>query len=956
MLVGEIFNALKELQKKYNTFLFFRHDPVEEMASNGQDEVPFEYSLKNASDSDIEGVLEKSDKNLAYHRVVLSTNKLTLTPKISRYPQFQLVSHLNLWDNQITNISKENIPRNVQELDLGRNQIENVPSFAEFLHLRKLSLGQNKITVLSKDCIPPNVEILDLNGNKGLILPELSEHKKLRELYLMDCALTDFREEHCSYNLRVLFLDRNNLKKVVNIRSAKNLKHLYQRNNAIQHVNINHLPLGLEFLNLEDNGIKEFGNLKQFTSLKCLKVRGNKITRFVGLPVCLTDISLRFNPLQILDEECFPSEAVYNVWISNITDQQKSDLKQPPWNILSLGFDHVLRYFGALNDNDPNFYRPASSTKVVLPDPGYHNRFEVERKGERLTNSRNRLVLVGGTGVGKTSLTETLVHRKSVLTDKIKDRTKVVNIKTLKLTNQDTFKVFDQGGHEIYTITNTLFVSKKSTVFVCHDVSQCDEKSVEATVSIFKRTLQQQPKNNINLVLTHSDMLEDEEVTRNKNKLVSEVQQFLQKEVESMEKVQRATADSKEDTTKAEEVLHLYKNVKSSMKVFVVSSKTLAGIDQLKQFLTQKAESDRVVIPSVWTKMYEMIATKKEHCLVYHNVQKEYQHFFTGFQKLVKRKEKMVAECDDCLRYYHDIGLVFWFEEHPVLKNYIFHDIEFLIKVFRAILNHDFPTTLVYKEDQALQESFKEVEYESILHQYENEGLLPLSMMKFLWKHDLESEDVNALLELMKSFDICFEILSAEESKMQEPLYFFPWFVRIKTVPANFNIEDPMIVDNDTVSLMFECVFHNNIPVNICEILCVRLQKYAVMYHYHGQRQAWRDGLMITINRTECYIFRNDATSTISCCVRSPVEDIADAWTALQYAHTELETILAQWYGVIRSIHVVCSHCDFKSIIPPHRWPSREVWLADLKTKYVRCPKQLGENVPAVLVLPVGKR
>ena len=115
-----------------------------------------------------------------------------------------------------------------------------------------------------------------------------------------------------------------------------------------------------------------------------------------------------------------------------------------------------------------------------------------------LSSARNiffRIVLVGRRKAGKSSLLATLIARKPILVA-IDKRTRVVDVKTLELSEEDFLEVFDQGGHSIYEITRDLFICQKCTVFLVQNISKLDE--MNETIKCLNQILNKHPnKRNI---------------------------------------------------------------------------------------------------------------------------------------------------------------------------------------------------------------------------------------------------------------------------------------------------------------------------------------------------------------------------------------------------------------------------------------------------------------------------
>ena len=95
----------------------------------------------------------------------LSSQNLTAIPEgIEKLINLQ---DLDLWGNQISDISKFPIMPNLQVLGLGGNQISDISKFPIMPNLQILKLKNNQISDISKFPIMPNLQELNLTIKIG---------------------------------------------------------------------------------------------------------------------------------------------------------------------------------------------------------------------------------------------------------------------------------------------------------------------------------------------------------------------------------------------------------------------------------------------------------------------------------------------------------------------------------------------------------------------------------------------------------------------------------------------------------------------------------------------------------------------------------------------------------------------------------------------------------------------
>ena len=156
------------------------------------------------------------------HRINLENNYLYQVNGTSVLNQFQSITNLGLRGNLLVTISfKEANSENLQVLDIGKNQIENIgnKSFAECHQLSYLYLDDNKIEGIDEDAFTglTNLKYLYLQSNQIKLLKSswLKSLTRLERLQLENNKITQFLTENdfeWPKTFYELNLKRNNLK------------------------------------------------------------------------------------------------------------------------------------------------------------------------------------------------------------------------------------------------------------------------------------------------------------------------------------------------------------------------------------------------------------------------------------------------------------------------------------------------------------------------------------------------------------------------------------------------------------------------------------------------------------------------------------------------------------------------------------------------------------------------
>ncbi|XP_040595611.1 leucine-rich repeat-containing protein 49 isoform X5 [Mesocricetus auratus] len=204
-------------------------------------------------------ILQRSseEKILYSDRLTLERQKLTVCPIIDGEEHLRLLNFQHNFITRIQNIS--NLQRLIF-LDLYDNQIEEISGLSTLRSLRVLLLGKNRIKKISNLENLKNLDVLDLHGNQ----------------------ITKIENVNHLCDLRVLNLARNLLSHVDNLNGLDSLTELNLRHNQITFVkDVDNLPC-LQRLFLSFNNISSFDSvscLAESTSLSDITFDGNPIAQ-----------------------------------------------------------------------------------------------------------------------------------------------------------------------------------------------------------------------------------------------------------------------------------------------------------------------------------------------------------------------------------------------------------------------------------------------------------------------------------------------------------------------------------------------------------------------------------------------------------------------------------------------------------------------------------------------------
>ena len=547
------------------------------------------------------------------------------------------------------------------------------------------------------------------------------------------------------------------------------------------------------------------------------------------------------------------------------------------------------------------------------------------------------MMLLGPTAAGKSSMMNSLIEGKSVLVP-FDDHTQVADIKTWYITAEDSIQLFDHGGHEIYRITTPLFIVLNSIIALVHDISQVSKAKIEDTTSILRHALAYHPENQVHLVLTHTDIVDVDDVHKNSSFIKEKVNTCIDQEIQSLKHV------TEKDEERAYLSAQLQKQ-KDNMEVFLLSSRSYDGMENLKEFLKKVTTQKRVSLPTKWVRLYKLMLNQEKNFFKVTELQELCKTLFFKGTQLFQQAEIMKT-FTSALEYYRAAGHVLHFPDNPVLEDYVFHNKDFLLQIAKSCFHHNLKKATDFNN---FLQSIKVSHIDLMLQQYNQEGLLAIELLRFLWQqYGLKKEDEIAVLEIMKKIHICYPV------DVSERVFFFPFFLKSKEPPASLDLSNHYSIKKQYFSVLLHCVFHNVVPINAFEAMQVQVQKTAVERKYGGSRYAWRDGIQVKIGTLEIRAVKKADKSTIEICVCAPVTDVEEVWKVTTDVYSDLESVLRPLLGVIKIVSFKCTHCMVKGLHPvKNRSPSEVLNTEGLDVTYDCCK---GDKIPrALVIVPSGE-
>jgi len=304
---------------------------------------------------------------------------------------------LDLWNNQISDISPLAILTSLTSLDLWYNQISDISPLAGLTGLTKLWLNLNRISDISPVANLTSLTALYLHTNQISDISPLASANltSLTSLDLHSNKISDISPLAGLTNLTKLWLHLNLISDILPLASLTNLTSLSLRENLINDISPLAKLTSLTSLDLTYNQISDISPLAGLTSLTSLDLESNRISDISPLAslTSLAELNLTWNrisDISPLASANLTSLKVLDLWANQISDisplanaditsltslglgsNNISDIK-PLVDNLKLGEGvYVNLWFNPLSDTSLDTYIPQLEARGVIVDYRY---------------------------------------------------------------------------------------------------------------------------------------------------------------------------------------------------------------------------------------------------------------------------------------------------------------------------------------------------------------------------------------------------------------------------------------------------------------------------------------------------------------------------------------------------------------------------------------------------------
>ena len=420
---------------------------------------------------------------------ILHLHKIEKIGDFSVLKSLKKLRRLNLTYSNISNISFLKEIRTIHTLDLGGNKrIKDFLILKEIKSLKYLNLGDNKqVEDFSFIREIKGLKHLDLRGNNISNISFLKELINLNFLDISENDISDISALENINNLQTLYLTYNNISNIYPLRKM-NLKTLHiAENRDLRDCSVLGKIKSLNSLTINDSGISDISFLEKLENLKILNLNHNlhikdfsvlkRLKKLHTLELRMSapsDISFlqELTDLQVLNlsmnekiEDFSVLEKMHKLRSIDLSASSFSNFS-PVLHLVRKGLPVKFRLniFGL---NGIHIERCATITPpigiVQQGNKAIVDYFEEIGKWGTVANDTMKLIVVGNTTVGKTSLIEYLINE--YFEPNQFESTHGIEIRNWKIENIN-INIWDFGGQEYYHASHRLFFSENAVYIV----------------------------------------------------------------------------------------------------------------------------------------------------------------------------------------------------------------------------------------------------------------------------------------------------------------------------------------------------------------------------------------------------------------------------------------------------------------------------------------------------------
>lgn len=766
---------------------------------------------------------------------------------ISILESYTDLSLLNLMRNSIENFTSLKNLTLLTKLDLGYNNISDISFIQTLTSLKELKLEGNKITDLSKIITLSELTLLYLWQNEISNISPLVHLTKLKFLRLWNNQISDISALGNLTQLLSLDLDKNLVTDISVLKKLENLHNLYLTDNniinltALKHLtklstltlcrnkitDISLLVLlkNLTSLDLSNNNILDFSVLKNLPSLDRLSINDSNISDITFLKNIKSLIYLSLRNNQILDIAVLKN--LTNLTFLNLEKNQITDIR-PLTNLIQNGVpinDNLNFNRGLIIKENPLEFPPLETLKDG--NEAIIRFFEkIYREGTD-TIFEAKVTLVGEGSAGKTSLLKRLINARQKLPEE-RNRTRGISIVDWEFKKQKNKRhiahIWDFGGQDVYYPVHRFFLTENS-VFVLLASSRQNTHHFDYWIPTIYQFGGKSP------IILGQTCHDGNSIPWN------DVGAYI--------------ANENFNIIKDQEQNYHEINLPNKNKGLIQIKKSI--INQILNLPHYKKS-----VPKSWIPIRELINNlQKKNCITYLELKEKIK--LSNPQSFSSKED-----IEDCLRFFHSIGIILWYHKEAKLKNWV-------------ILNPKWSVDAVYKI----------IDDDKVSNQ---KGIIFSFDFERVWDETIYEDRHDILKDMLEVFKIAFP------KKHNKSDYIMP--TRLQSIPS----ENIWLDSASCLRIEYQYEF---MPKGLVNQISAELSRYII-----DDDQVWNNGVNFCDEETTCQVFEDFYHRKITIKAKGK-----DARSIIMIVMNAIKDITDGYKGVIPKIIIpcVCAKCLTKS-------------------------------------------
>ncbi|XP_025080166.1 malignant fibrous histiocytoma-amplified sequence 1 homolog isoform X2 [Pomacea canaliculata] len=783
-------------------------------------------------------------------------------------------------------------PASVHLLDVSTETLDNMQQVAP--SVRRLLVPNLKLKTVPESLVMhlQQLETLDLSHN------QLGDSSFPEAMKTLDCLVE-------------LRLSGNQLTKVPTcVRRLRNLSRLDLSHNLLDSSAGLEKLKKLQVLVLDGNKLnslfKDIGNLRRLQILRCSGNKIREVPRDIRHLAALTDLDISNNRIAVLPTDVFqlPHLEVLNAsqnqvgkipsfnvkvqnrhWISTV-DLSENNLAKFPGHLMFLSNKLDLssnkirilswatlkkldwdKHQELLLESNPLCYPPPEVCESGLRS--IMNFFQ-ESQADVKTYQGVKVLVLGSTRSGKTSLVHSLVDQQARLSDDVSDGTAGVDayetsfdydVDNGKPGKSLNLCVWDFCGHPFYLYPHYLFHEHPSVTILTFSMPDYSGDSFTQQVgSWFDWMIAKTNKLVVLLVGTKSDLVTPArvaeityDVRRRLSAHLQQRQQAIEQRVKAIESRPAISPSLSEQLKALVKLLQARFVVQTD--VIATSAKTFSGFGRLRQAVEALIDDRKLFpnvmreIPTFWAEVENWVEERGNTLLV--PIMR-----WGEFSEEVTQRFGMKHLLVSITQYLHETGKVLWFSSVPSLKEYVFLRPSWLFDVLKQLLRHDLHSMTFTPDDSLKAIGFTQVKFERLKKEALVEGVMDRELIKALLVSLLPADLTTPAAEVLNLLTEGLEIGYPVSKRMRETTYSFsiekdsqgqvkvnklliPWF-RTSAEPAASREKWTELHGRHRLCALFR--FPLYMPPGLFELTTVRVhhEKHRLVFvaHWGGGIQA----------------------------------------------------------------------------------------------------------------------